>query len=170
MCWIAEGDPQRGLRFDGRIAEDFKLSTGTFVSVGPLRSRVIMQGHPYVQDVVLTAPNRDDLGALVFPRLPECRRLAGLPEDAPAADALRHPQVRALFQRLCTQLHAQGTGSATRIARMHLLEEAPSIDAGEITDKNSINQRAVLTRRAALVDAMHAGQAADPWLILPDNP
>jgi len=167
VCWIDEDDPQRGLRFDGRIAEDFKLSTGTFVSVGPLRSRVVLQGHPYVQDVVLTAPNRDDLGALVFPRLPECRHLAGLPEDAPAAEVLHHPRVRAQFQQLCTQLHAQGTGSANRIARMHLLEEPPSIDAGEITDKNSINQRAVLTRRAALVDAMHAGQAADPWLILP---
>ncbi len=170
VCWIDEHDRERGLRFDGRIAEDFKLSTGTFVSVGPLRSRVILQGHPYVQDVVLTAPNRDDLGAMVFPRLPECRRLSGLPDDAAAAEVLHHPQVRALFQQLCTQLHAQGTGGATRIARMHLLEEPPSIDAGEITDKNSINQRAVLTRRAALVDAMHAGPAADPWLILPGTP
>ena len=77
--------PELGLLFDGRIAEDFKLSSGTFVSVGPMRARVISEGAPYVQDVVVTGMNRDDVGLLVFPRLDDCRRLADLPASASAA-------------------------------------------------------------------------------------
>ena len=78
--------PELGLMFDGRIAEDFKLSSGTFVSVGPMRARVISEGAPYVQDVVVTGMNRDDVGALVFPRLDDCRRLADLPASASAGE------------------------------------------------------------------------------------
>ncbi|WP_280154788.1 feruloyl-CoA synthase [Piscinibacter sp. XHJ-5] len=154
---VDEGDPQRGLLFDGRIAEDFKLSTGTFVSVGPLRARIILDGAPCVQDVVVTGLNRDDIGILVFPRLDECRKLAGLAADAPAAEALRHPLVRDFFQQLVDRQWRAGTGSANRVARAHVLAEPPQIDKGEITDKGSINQRAVLAQRAALVDALYTG-------------
>jgi len=157
-----------GLMFDGRIAEDFKLSTGTFVSVGPLRARITLQGHPYVQDAVLTGLNRDKLGALVFPRLADCRELSGLGAQAPATDVLHHPKVQAVFQRLADSLYAQGTGSANRIERLHVLVDPPSVEHGEITDKNSINQRAVLSHRAALVEALYAGD--DPWLIRPNKP
>lgn len=153
--FVDPADPQRGLAFDGRIAEDFKLSTGTFVSVGPLRAKVVLEGAPCVQDAVVTGLNRAEVGLLVFPRLDACRQLAQLPDTAPAAEVLRHPAVRGFFQSLADRLWASGTGSANRVARLRVLEEPPAIDRGEITDKGSINQRAVLTHRAALVDALH---------------
>ncbi len=156
-----------GLLFDGRIGEDFKLSSGTFVNVGPLRAKVIALGDPCVQDVVVTGLNRDDIGVLVFPRLPDCRALAGLLEDAGTVDVLHHPAVRAFFQDLADRLWHSGTGSANRVARMHVLVEPPSIDRGEITDKSSLNQRAVLTHRASLVEALYQGTDADPFIILP---
>ncbi len=163
--WVDAADPQKGLLFDGRVAEDFKLATGTFVSVGPLRARIIMAGAPCVQDAVITGLNRDDVGMLVFPRVDECRRLSGLPPEAPAPEVLHHPAVRAFFQRLLDRLWAEGTGSATRVARAHVLVEPPSIDKGEVTDKGSINQRAVLQHRAALVEALYDG--GDPYCLLP---
>jgi feruloyl-CoA synthase len=163
--WVDAADPQRGLLFDGRVAEDFKLSTGTFVSVGPLRARIVGAGAPYVQDAVITGLNRDDVGMLLFPRLDECRRLAGLAADATPAQVLRHDAVRGFFQRLLDRLWREGTGSATRVARAQVLLEPPSIDRGEITDKGSINQRAVLQHRAALVDALYDGN--DPDRLLP---
>ncbi len=163
--FIDADDPQRGLRFDGRIAEDFKLSSGTFVSCGPLRARIVQLGAPCVHDAVLTAPDRDDLGALIVPRLDECRALAGLPPGTPAAQVLEHPAVRSFFQKLVDTLWQQGTGSATRVARALVLAEAPSLDRGEITDKGSINQRAVLQHRAQLVDALYADAA--PGMLRP---
>jgi len=157
--WVDAADAQRGLLFDGRIAEDFKLATGTFVSVGPLRARVILEGSPCVQDAVVTGIDRNELGLLIFPRLDECRRLAALPADADAATALAHPKVRAFFQDLADRLWAAGTGSANRPARLALLAEPPAIDRSEITDKGSINQRAVLSHRADRVEALYAGGA-----------
>jgi feruloyl-CoA synthase len=158
VAWIDAADPQRGLRFDGRIAEDFKLATGTFVSVGPLRARVIAEGAPYVQDAVVTGLNRDEVGLLVFPRIDDCRRLAAQAPDASASEVLRAPAVRHFFQQLIDRLWQAGTGSASRIACLTLLTEPPAIDRGELTDKGSINQRAVLAHRAAIVDAMHDGR------------
>jgi feruloyl-CoA synthase len=163
--FVDAADPQRGLAFDGRIAEDFKLSTGTFVSVGPLRAQVIAAGAPLVMDAVVAGLNRDEVGLLVFPRLDDCRRLAGAAPDASAAEVLRAAPVREHFQRLADGLWAGGTGSANRVARLVVLAEPPAIDAGEVTDKGSINQRAVLARRAALVDALYAGSLPD--LIVP---
>ena len=165
--FIDPAQPGRGLMFDGRIAEDFKLSTGTFVSVGPLRAAIIAAGDPCVQDAVVAGLNRDEIGLLIFPRPDECQRLADLPAGAPLPDVLHAPAVRAFFQRLADALWAAGTGSANRPARMHVLAEPPSIDKGEITDKGSINQRAVLAARAALVDALYEGRSSDPFLILP---
>jgi feruloyl-CoA synthase len=159
--------PTRGLMFDGRIAEDFKLSTGTFVSVGPLRAKIIAAGDPCIQDAVVTGLNCDEIGLLVFPRVDEVRKLAGVHAGVPFPDVLHQPVVRAFFQRVIDQLWASGTGSANRPARMHVLAEAPAIDKGEITDKGSINQRAVLAARAALVEALYEGQDSDPFLILP---
>jgi feruloyl-CoA synthase len=157
--------PELGLMFDGRIAEDFKLSSGTFVSVGPMRARVISEGAPYVQDVVVTGLNRDDVGALVFPRLDDCRRLASLPAIASAQEIVEAPAVRAFFADLLVRLNRESTGGATTIARLRLLDVAPSLDLGEITDKGSINQRAVLTHRAELVEAMHDARRNDPLVI-----
>jgi feruloyl-CoA synthase len=152
--WIDETDVHLGLKFDGRIAEDFKLATGTFVSVGPLRGKIIAAGAPYIQDVVLTGLNMKEVGAMVFPT-PRVRELAGLPDTAPLADVLAAPAVLAHMQKVMNELAASSTGSANRIARMCLLAEAPTIDKGEITDKGSINQRAVLHHRADTVAALH---------------
>ena len=155
VTWIDPDNIHLGLRFDGRIAEDFKLATGTFVSVGPLRAKVIAAGAPYVQDVVLTGLNLKEVGALVFPT-PAVRQLAGLPADAPLRQVLDSAPVLAHFQRVVDELAAGATGSASRIARLALLDEPPSIDKGEVTDKGSINQRAVLKHRDTLVVALHA--------------
>ncbi|MYM81877.1 AMP-binding protein [Duganella sp. FT50W] len=155
--FVDPAQPELGLMFDGRLAEDFKLSTGTFVSVGPLRARVISSGAPYIQDVVVAGINRDNIGLLVFPQLERCRALAGLGEDASVAEVLSSVAVGREFRQLLTQLNASATGSASHIARLLLLAEAPSVQAGEQTDKGSINQRVVLERRAALVEAMYDG-------------
>ena len=149
--------PEIGFAFDGRIAEDFKLSTGTFVSVGPLRAKIIAAGDPLVQDVVIAGIDRDDIGILLFPRADACRAFAHAAADAPIAAVLADERVRTFFRRLVDGLWSSGTGSATRVARALVLVEPPSIDRGEITDKGSINQRAVLTHRAADVERLYAG-------------
>ncbi len=127
-------DFQKGLLFRGRIAEDFKLSTGTWVHVGPLRARFIEHFAPLVRDVVFAGEGRSELGALVFP--------AG---NAPREEFLK--KLRTF----------ESTGSSNRVARALVLEEPPSLDAGEMTDKGSINQRAVLARRKDLVDELYVG-------------
>ncbi|NQW94889.1 MAG: feruloyl-CoA synthase [Polaromonas sp.] len=139
--WIDEGNIHVGLKFDGRIAEDFKLATGTFVSVGPLRAKIIAAGAPYVEDAVLTGVNGHEVGALIFPTA--------------AARTLQSELVAAHFQKLVNDLALTATGSANRIARLHVMHEPPSIDKGEVTDKGSINQSAVLAHRSELVQALH---------------
>ncbi len=151
------GDPATGLLFDGRLAEDFKLATGTWVSVGPLRTEFVAHCAPLVRDVVLAGPDRDDVAALVFPDVEACRRLApDLAADASVAQVLADPRVRTEFARLLVGLAAPGRGTSARIARAVLLAEPPSLDIGEMTDKGSINQRAVLSHRAALVKDLYA--------------
>ena len=165
--WIDPDNIHLGLKFDGRIAEDFKLATGTFVSVGTLRSRIIAAGAPYVQDVVITGLDRHEVGALVFPRLQACAALSGLSPKAGVSEILGAPPVRARFQQLLDELAASATGSATRIARLCLLDSPPSLDLGEVTDKGSINQRAVLQHRHAIVQALYAGDLAGALLPTP---
>jgi feruloyl-CoA synthase len=162
--WIDEGNRHLGLKFDGRIAEDFKLATGTFVSVGPLRARIIAAGAPYIQDVVITGLNMKEVGAMVFPT-PTVRTLSGLPAHASLAEVLHSQPVLAHFQDVVNRLATTSTGSANRVARLCLLAEPPTIDRGEITDKGSINQRAVLSHRANIVAALHEGRL--PATILP---
>jgi feruloyl-CoA synthase len=156
VAWIDAQNPHLGLRFDGRIAEDFKLATGTFVSVGPMRAKITAYGAPYVQDAVLTGINLKEVGALIFPTQ-AVRELARLPADAPMAEVVQHHAVQAHFQHVLNKLAADATGSANRIARAVLVSEPPSIDKGEVTDKGSINQRAVLKHRDAAVQALHGG-------------
>ena len=163
LRFVDDAEPELGLVFDGRIAEDFKLSSGTFVSVGPLRAKVITAGAPYVQDVVVAGMNRDDIGLLIFGRVADCRQLAGLGEDADLCEVMSHPAVRAYFQDLLVRVNSTATGSANRVSWIRLLETLPSIDHSEVTDKGSINQRAVLSRRADLVEALYNHQ--DPFVI-----
>jgi feruloyl-CoA synthase len=153
-------DPLQGLLFDGRIAEDFKLSTGTWVSVGPLRGRFIDHFAPYVRDVVFAGPNRGFIGALVFPDIEACRKLAGLAADAPAAAVVADEKVRTMFAERLRTLAAESRGSSTRVERAILMAEPPSMDKSEMTDKGSINQRAVLANRAALAEQLYTDPPA----------
>jgi len=155
LKFVDPSDPGKGLLFDGRIAEDFKLSTGTWVSVGPLRARFIDHFAPYVRDVVFAGADRDFIAALVFPDVEACRKLCGLVADVTASDIVNAPTVRQKFFELLRKLAALSQGSSTRVERAILMADLPSMDKGEMTDKGSINQRAVLKNRAALVDELY---------------
>jgi feruloyl-CoA synthase len=163
-------DLSKGLVFDGRIKEDFKLSTGTWVSVGPLRARILMHFAPYVRDAVIAGHDRDDVSMLVVPDLEACRALCpDLAASAPASAVIGHSGVRSCLRALLASFAAGGTGSATRLGRAIVLEEPPSLDAGEVTDKGSLNQRAILDRRRPLVDDLYADHPP-PHVIRLDGP
>ena len=161
VLWIDTADIHQGLRFDGRIAEDFKLATGTFVSVGPLRAKMIAAGAPYIADVVITGLDRKEVGALVLPALGPCKKLCGLPDSATMQDVAHNDHMALTLAKILQKLAETTTGSASRITRAVVLAQPPDIDKGEVTDKGSINQRAVLKERAALVEALYAGTAAN---------
>src|SRR4051794_4484191 len=143
--------PERGLFFDGRVAEDFKLNSGTWVSVGTLRLAGIAALAPLAQDIVITGHGGDEVRFLVFPNIAACRAHAGLPETAGVNDVLAHDKVRAAIALGLAKLKQHGANSSGHATRALLLGEPPSVDGGEITDKGYINQRAVLTRRADAV-------------------
>jgi feruloyl-CoA synthase len=149
-------DPARGLVFDGRLAENFKLSTGTWVSVGPLRARFLAAAHGCAQDVVIAGPDRPFPVALVIPNLAACRAMAGLDAGALPGEVLGHSRVLDAFVRALDELASDSTGSSTFLVRALLIEEPPSLDAHEITVKGSLNQKVVLARRASLVDELYA--------------
>jgi feruloyl-CoA synthase len=149
-------DELKGFRFDGRIAENFKLATGTWVLVGSLRAAFLAAFAPYAKDVVIAGHDRDEVCALVFPDIEACRGLCGGAEGSGVGAMLGHQGLRTKFAELLRDFARAARGSSTRIERLILLEEPPSIDANEITDKGSINQRAVLARRAAEVEALYA--------------
>lgn len=147
-------DVDRGLKFDGRIAEDFKLLTGVWVNVGPLRA--IANGHlsPLVRDCAVTGSNRDDIGLLIFPEFALCREIAGLDDSASDADVVAHPAVRAEFQKRLDLIAATGNSSSNRIIRAMVMGE-PLADV-EVTDKNTLSYNLVLERRAADVEELYA--------------
>jgi feruloyl-CoA synthase len=150
------GDLSAGLDFDGRIAEDFKLASGTWVSVGPLRVRFIAACAPLVRDVVIAGINRDDVTALVVLDLDGCRLInPALPSNDVAVSA-QDTEVRRAFRQRFAAFHSAATGSSTRVARALLLDAPLSIDRGEVTDKGSINQRAVLDHRRATVETLYS--------------
>jgi feruloyl-CoA synthase len=156
--FVDPSDVNKGFVYDGRLAEDFKLASGTWVSVGPLRAQVIHWFAPYARDVVIAGHDRDVLGMLLVPDLEACRSLVpGAPPETPLAEVLQHASVRERFASLLKSFAAQATGNSNRIERAVLLEEPLSIDVGEITDKGSLNQRVILDRRAAQVEEMYAG-------------
>src|SRR5215467_725745 len=158
-------DPRAGLLFDGRVAEDFKLTTGTWVNVGPLRARLLAQLEPYARDVVIAGADHDEIGALIFPSLEACRKLA-----AAAADVTGDARVRAELRARLTAFARTSTGSSNRVCRAILVGAPPSLDAGEMTDKGSINQRAVLERRADLVAELYAAEPSPRVLVIDEGP
>jgi len=155
--------PERGLFFDGRVAEDFKLNSGTWVSVGTLRVAGIAALAPLAQDIVVTGHGGDEVGFLVFPNIAACRAHAGLPDSADPKDVIRRDQVRRAIASGLAKLKAQSGNSSGHATRALLLAEPASVDGGEITDKGYINQRAVLTRRAQAVATLDDA-ASTEWI------
>ncbi|HEV7344307.1 MAG TPA: feruloyl-CoA synthase [Devosia sp.] len=158
-------DLGKGLIFDGRVTEDFKLSTGTWVNFAAVRTSVISACAPLIRDVVLTGLDLNYIGAMIFPDLATCARHAGLPADADAAAIIAHPAVHQKFCESLQDLAQKATGSSNHVARALVMEALPDIDKGEVTDKGSINQRAVRAHRAHLVEALYA-EAPDAHIIL----
>lgn len=147
--FVAADDPAQGIEFAGRVAEDFKLTSGTWVQVGALRTRAISALAPIAQDIVIAGHDRDEIGFLIFPSHTGCRSLCpDAQEDAPLSFLLRDARVRDFVRQGMQDLQAEGGGSSTYATRALLLEEPPQIDAGEITDKGYLNQRVILERRA----------------------
>ncbi|HTZ21785.1 MAG TPA: feruloyl-CoA synthase [Opitutaceae bacterium] len=144
LSFVEEANPAAGFLFDGRLAEDFKLSTGTWVSVGPLRARFILHGAPWVKDLAIAGHDRDEVTALIFPDADHYGRLE------------RNGGARDTFERLLREFAATSTGSSNRIARAIMVRGGPSMEAGEVTDKGSLNQAAVLKHRAKLVEQLYA--------------
>ncbi|GAA1279728.1 feruloyl-CoA synthase [Pseudonocardia aurantiaca] len=148
---VDDVDPNQGLMFDGRIAEDFKLTTGTWVSVATLRTRLLSAAQ-VLSDAVLAGHDRNEVTALAWLNIAESRLVCGLPPDA---DVPRdHPVLRKHLAAALAEVGA-GAGSAGRIARLLLCAEPPDLDAGEITDKGYLNQRRVLRRRRDLVERLY---------------
>ncbi len=155
--------PERGVFFDGRVSEDFKLNSGTWVSVGTVRVAGIAALAPLAQDIVVAGHNGDEVRFLVFPNIAACRAASGLPESAPLDDVLGSEAVRKAIASGLAKLRASGAGSSSYATRALLLADMPSVDGGEITDKGYINQRAVLSRRSADVAALN-GDASKRWI------
>lgn len=155
--------PGLGILFDGRVAEDFKLVTGTWVRTTNLRITCVSALAPLVQDVVVAGQDRDEIGILIFINLGQARKILGRP-DASFSDCARSTEIRDAIGKALISLN-QGASSSSRIARALVLDSAPLIDAGEITDKGYINQRAVLRRRADEVERLYS--PTNPDVITP---
>ena len=152
-------DPAKGILFDGRVAEDFKLLTGSWVSTGTLRVAAIAAGAPVIQDAVVAGHDRDEVGLLVFPSPVGAAKVAGLDPGTPLPEIVANQEVREALRTGLTAYNAENPGSSARIGRALLLKEPPNIDANEITDKGYINQRAVLERRTRLVETLYSDDA-----------
>ena len=145
-------DPTKGIVFDGRVSENFKLSTGTWVGVGNLRTAVVASADNVILDAVIAGHDRDEIGILVFPNLIGCRALCpDLSDDTSVEEVISHKNVRDVLASGLRLHNSQSSGSSTKIVRALILLEPPNIDANEITDKGYLNQRAILERRADLV-------------------
>ncbi|MCK9382838.1 MAG: feruloyl-CoA synthase [Sulfuritalea sp.] len=159
-------DHAKGIEFDGRIAEDFKLMSGVWVHVGALRIHALSMLAPVAQDIVVTGHDRETVGFLIFANPVGCRSLCpDLAADIPLAQVLADPRVAAHVRAGMMQLVDEGGGSSMVADRALLMEEPASIDAGEITDKGYINQRAVLTRRAALMERLYANSPSEEVIL-----
>ncbi|MBL1241201.1 MAG: feruloyl-CoA synthase [OCS116 cluster bacterium] len=149
-------DYNQGFIFDGRTAENFKLNTGTWVATGALRNQFINHFGEVVNDVTITGADEQFLGALVFPNHDAMRKMANMP-DADIKDVLAHASVKDFFQQKLQSLAAEATGSSTLIRKLILVDIPPSLESSELTDKGSVNQRAVLNNRPHLIKEMYSG-------------
>src|SRR4051812_567080 len=161
---FADSDrPELGLFFDGRVAEDFKLNSGTWVNVGNLRVAGIAALAPLAQDIVVTGHGGDEVRFLVFPNIAACRACAGLPDSTEVKDVIGHEKIGAAIAQGLAKLKSHGGNSSGHATRALLLAEPASVDGGEITDKGYINQRAVLTRRPGAVATLD-NDASIEWI------
>jgi feruloyl-CoA synthase len=165
LAFFDPQDPSKGFTFEGRLSEDFKLSTGTWVRVGPLRQRFLAHFGDIVQDIVIAGHGRDEVTGLAFPAIGGCRALCGAHTDALSIRALlESAAVRTTFGARLAAFARENAGHSTRIARLLLLEDPPSIDAQETTDKGSVNQKSVLMNRAVLVEQLYG--ADGPGIVI----
>lgn len=162
LKFVDENDPNKGMIFDGRIAEDFKLDTGTWVSVGVLKAKLITACKGLIQDAVITGHDRPFVGAIVFPELNYCRKLANLDDTASLTEIVNHPSVLAALQAVLTDFAKTSTGSSTLVKRAAFADFTLSIDKGEITDKGSINQRMILANHAHFVEMIYENPLKSP--------
>ena len=154
-------DPSKGITFNGRVAEDFKLSTGTWVHVGALRIGVLAAASPVLQDAVITGHDREYVGILAWPSVQGCREMCGDNEGTmPLEELIRSRKVVEHLKKSLKAYNATQAGSSTTVGRIMLMSVSPSIDANEITDKGYINQRATLEMRKELVKQLHAPKPA----------
>jgi feruloyl-CoA synthase len=164
--FLDPGRPLEGFLFDGRLDEDFKMATGTWVRVGALRMQILAHFGDILQDVVIVGPDRDYLAALLFPALSACRQhRPDLPADAAPGEVLFHTEVVRIFQERLNSLAAISTGQSTCIMRAMFADTPPSIEKMEITDKGSINQRMILKNRAEQIDELFRDPAS-PWVFV----
>jgi feruloyl-CoA synthase len=165
--FVDPDDPSKGISFAGRVAEDFKLTSGTWVRVGLLRVAVLAAAAPLLQFALVTGHDRESIGILGWPNLAACRKLCPeLPTDIAPEVLLGRPEVAACLRKAMTAFNAEQQGSSTKIARLMLMAEPPNSDADEITDKGYINQRAALQRRQELVEQLYAEPPAPGVIVL----
>jgi feruloyl-CoA synthase len=163
--FVDPDDPSQGLVFAGRVVEDFKLASGTFVHVGPLRVAAIAAASPVIADALVAGQDKPYVGLLAWPVLEACRKLAGQP-DATVEEIIRHPAVVARLREGLRAHNVANPGSSQRIARVLMMHEPASIDANELTDKGYINQRAALARRAPLVEKLFAETPGEDVIVI----
>ncbi|MCK6426650.1 MAG: AMP-binding protein [Burkholderiaceae bacterium] len=163
VTFVDRARPEEGLAFAGRVAEEFKLQSGIFVRVGSLRVELVGALAPWITDVVVTGADRAWVGLLAWPNVAACRERFGA---LPLPELLRQPALHEALHQALQRHNADHSGSSRRIARMLLLAEPPSLDAGEITDKGYVNQRAVLARRAADVERLYAATVGPDVVVI----
>ena len=157
LGFVDATDAAKGFTFQGRIAEDFKLSTGTWVRVGPLRARLLAALGELVHDVAIAGPDRDFVAALLFPNVDACRALCGSrAASLPLDELLSHATLTSRLKCILDEVARDAAGLSTSVARAMVMVQPPSIDAHETTEKGSVNQKAVLANRAAFVDMLYA--------------
>lgn len=166
---IDPNDVSKGLKYDGRLAEDFKLSTGTWVNFANLRNGFIAEAAPIVREVVLTGHDLDFIGALLFLDLDHARKIDDSLANASEAELANHPLIRDYIQRALNRYLVKSTGSSNRLRRAMIMEEHATLQTGEMTDKGSVNQRAVLSRRKELVDGLYSNSPVEGVLLAQKN-
>lgn len=166
VAFLDPDEPERGLRFDGRVSENFKLMSGTWVQASDIRLSAIAAAEPAIQDAVVTGHDREEIGLLVFPNPEGCRKICNAP-GVELSELVTRPELHAHVANALSAFNAANPGTSRQIRRVLLMSELPSVDGNEITDKGYINQRATLERRAAEVSRLYSDQPQPDVVIVP---